>query len=76
MEILNVEKYKFKKQISTTLTIEDVLNKNNLFRLKNFAYTLGDCLFDTFEVMLHFSLYIVRNTPWNNKPFLDMPGSR
>jgi len=31
-----------------------VLHNNGLFRLDAFSYTIGDCLFDTFQVLLHF----------------------
>ena len=32
--------------------IDDVLEKYNLYRLDNFAYTYGDCLFDALHVLL------------------------
>jgi hypothetical protein len=31
-----------------------VFHSNALFRLDAFSYTVGDCLFDTFQVLLHF----------------------
>ena len=33
--------------------IDTILQKYNLYRLDNFAYTVGDCLFDTFQVLLY-----------------------
>ena len=30
--------------------IDTILQKYNLYRLDNFAYTVGDCLFDTFHI--------------------------
>ena len=32
--------------------IDDVLEKYNLYRLDNFAFTPGDCLFDVLHVLL------------------------
>ena len=31
------------------------MNRNNICRLQAFSYAPGDCLFDTFQVLLHFS---------------------
>jgi hypothetical protein len=33
--------------------INDILEKYDLFCLNNFAYTPGDCLFDSLQVLLH-----------------------
>ena len=38
---------------NTKDAIDDVLEKYNLYRLDNFAYTPGDCLFDALHVLLH-----------------------
>ena len=37
-----------------TMNIDSVLENYGLFRLQNFAYVMGDCLFNAFEVLLHF----------------------
>jgi hypothetical protein len=34
--------------------IDHVLDNNGLLKLDAFSYTLGDCLFDAFHVLLHF----------------------
>jgi hypothetical protein len=34
--------------------IDQVLHKNGIFRMYAFSYTVGDCLFDAFQVLLHF----------------------
>ena len=40
-----------------------VLHRNGIFRLDAFSYTVGNCLFNTFQVLLHFrySLTDLRN---------------
>ena len=38
---------------NTKDSIDDVLEKYNLYRLDNFAFTPGDCLFDALHVLLH-----------------------
>lgn len=35
------------------MTIDKVLQDNNMCRLKNFVYNVGDCLFDCFQILLH-----------------------
>ena len=34
--------------------IDTCLGNTNLFRLQIFYYTIGDCLFDSLQVLLHF----------------------
>ena len=34
--------------------IDAILEQHHLFCLNNFAYAIGDCLFDTIQVLLHF----------------------
>ena len=53
-EIIDVDNYKPKKQCDDDVTIDDVLNTNNLFRHEAFSYNPGDCLFNVVEVLLHF----------------------
>ena len=43
-----------KEQCNRNTSIDDVLNRNNHCRLEAFSYAPGDCLFDTFEVLLRF----------------------
>ena len=38
---------------NTKDVINDILEKYNLYRLDNFAYTRGDFLFDVLHVLLH-----------------------
>ena len=35
--------------------LNGVLETHNLFRLKNFSYLVRDCLFDSLQVLLHFT---------------------
>ena len=37
-----------------TVNIDNVLENYGLFRPQNFAYVMGDCLFNALEVLLHF----------------------
>jgi hypothetical protein len=34
--------------------IDAILEQHHLFHLNNFAYVIGDCLFDTIQILLHF----------------------
>lgn len=52
--ILDVETYKHKQECNSNARIDDVLNRNNLCKLQAFYYALGDCLFDTFQMLLQF----------------------
>ena len=36
------------------MNINNILHNHDLFRLHSFAYSIGDCFFDTFQVLLHF----------------------
>ena len=35
------------------LAIDAILHVHNLVRLNEFAFTVGDCLFDSFQVLVH-----------------------
>jgi hypothetical protein len=39
---------------NSTVNIDSVLEKYGLFHLQNFAYVVGDCLFNALKVILHF----------------------
>ena len=46
-----------KRKVENTypvVNIDSILEMHGLFRLKNFAYAVGDCLFNTLQVLLHF----------------------
>ena len=62
-KILDVETYEYKKECNSNASIDDVLNRNNMFKLQAFYYALGDCLFDTFQVLFqfHYSSIQLRN---------------
>ena len=53
-EIIDVDNYKFRLQCILPENIAIVLKRNGLFRLNAFSYTVGDSLFDSFEMLLHF----------------------
>lgn len=53
-EIIDVDSYKFKLKCILPDSIDTVLKRNGLFRLNAFSYTVGDYLFDSFEMLLHF----------------------
>jgi len=53
-EIIDVDNYKLKLQCIVPNNIDCVLKRNGLFRLDAFLYMVRDCLFDSFEVLLHF----------------------
>lgn len=53
-EIIDVDNYKFRLQCIVLDNIDCVLKRNGLFRLDAFSYTVGDCLFDSFKMLLHF----------------------
>ena len=50
--IVNVDNYM--KKCSIEGRIDDVLEREGLFRLHGFSFTSGDFLFDTLQVLLHF----------------------
>ena len=54
VETLDVEKYNSTKKKCIAANIDNVLMHHTLFKLQRFAYTAGDCLFNAFEVLLHF----------------------
>ena len=53
-EIIDVDNYNFKLQCILPDNIDIVLKRNGVFRLNAFSYTIADCLFDLFEMLLHF----------------------
>lgn len=51
-DIVGVDNYnKCEQEIVPNI---DISLKNNLFPLEYFSYTVGDCLFDSLQVLLHF----------------------
>ena len=52
--ILDIETYEYEQECNRNVRIDDVLNRNNLCKLQAFYYALGDCLFDTFQVLFNF----------------------
>ena len=55
-EIVDLEK-KFKRELEnrySVVNIDNVLQLHGLFRLENFAYAVGDCLFNALQVLLDF----------------------
>jgi len=61
--IIDVNSYKFRLQCILPNNIDCVLKRNGFFRLNAFSYTVGDCLFDSFEMLLHF--HYTSNELWN-----------
>ena len=53
-EVIYVESYEIDKQCIIHGSIDVALHSNGLFRFDAFSHTVGDCLFDTFQVLLHF----------------------
>ena len=53
-EVIYVESYEKDTQSIVHDNIDVVLHRNGLFRLDAFSYTVGDFIFDTFQVLLHF----------------------
>ena len=53
-EVIDVESYEKYTQSIVHDSIGVVLHRNGLFRLDAFLYTVGDFLFNTFQVLLHF----------------------
>jgi hypothetical protein len=53
-EVIDVESYEINTQSIIHGNIDVAFYSNGLFRLDAFSYTVGDCLFDTFQVLLHF----------------------
>jgi hypothetical protein len=52
--------------------IDEVLHNNGIFRLDAFSYTVGDCLFDAFQVLLHFRYSSTDITQWIDRLFLGL----
>ena len=53
-EIVHLEK-KCKRELEniySVVNIDNVLKMHGLFRLKNFAFAVGDCLFNALQVLL------------------------
>ena len=53
-EVIDVESYEIDTHSIIHDNIDEVLHSNGLFRLDAFSYTVGDCLFDAFQVLFHF----------------------
>jgi hypothetical protein len=53
-KVIDVESYEIDAQSIVHDNIDMVFHSNAIFRLDAFSYTVGDCLFDTFQVLLHF----------------------
>jgi hypothetical protein len=53
-QVIDVESYEIDTESIVHDNIDQVLHTNGLFRLDAFSYTVGDCLFDAFQVLLHF----------------------
>lgn len=51
--IIDVENYKTISKQVLVQTIDEVLQNNNLLRIKPFVYSMGDCLFNSFYLLLH-----------------------
>jgi hypothetical protein len=53
-EVIDVESYEIDTHSIIHDIIDELLHSNGLFRLDAFSYTVGDCLFYAFQVLLHF----------------------
>jgi hypothetical protein len=53
-EVIDVESYEIDAHSIMHDNIDEVLHSNGLFRLDAFSYTVGDFLFNAFQVPLHF----------------------
>jgi hypothetical protein len=53
-QVIDVESYEIDKDSIVHNNIDKVLHSNGIFRLDAFSYTVGDCLFDAFQVLFHF----------------------
>jgi len=56
-QVKDVESYEIDTHSIIHDNIDEVLHRNGLFRLDAFSYTIGDCFFDAFQVLLHFRYY-------------------
>ena len=53
-QVIYVDSYEIDTNSIVHDLIDNVLHSNEVFRLDSFSYTVGDCLFDAFQVLLHF----------------------
>jgi hypothetical protein len=53
-QVIDVDCYQIDADSIVHDNIKQVLHNNNPFRLDAFSYTAGYCLFDAFQVLLHF----------------------
>ena len=62
-QVIDVECYEIDTDSNVHENIDQVLHNNGIFRLDAFLYTVGDCLFDAFQVLLqfHYSSTELRN---------------
>lgn len=58
--ILDVETYEYKQECNRNANIDDVLNRNDIYKLQVFYYARGDCLFDTFQLLFHIHYSCIR----------------
>ena len=61
--VIHAENYEPTNRALIQLPIDKILASNNMFRLKSFAYNVGDCLFDSFHILFHmrYSSMEIRN---------------
>jgi hypothetical protein len=53
-QVIDVESYEIDTDSIVHDDINQVLHSNRNFRLDAFLYVVGDCIFDAFQVILHF----------------------
>jgi hypothetical protein len=53
-QLIDVESYEIDTDCIVHDNIDQVFHTNGLFRFDSFSYTVGDFLFDAFQVLLHF----------------------
>jgi hypothetical protein len=53
-EVIDVDSYEIDTHSIIHDSIDEVLHSNGLFRLDALSYTVGYCLFNAFQVLLHF----------------------
>ena len=53
-QVIDVESYEIDTYSIVHESIDWVLHRNGIFRFDAFLYTVGDCLFNVFQVLFHF----------------------
>jgi hypothetical protein len=56
-QVIDVDSYEIDTHSIIYDNIDEVFHRNEIFRLDAFSYTIRDCLFDAFQVLLHFRYY-------------------